>query len=117
MGSSSFSSFIHVEVEEHDALPNGCSMRFHATGEPVAVHRVRYEAEDGRDGMWRVHAQGADGSATRAMAVSVDDSGAGSCTLIYAGERGEHGLRLTPEDGGEPIAEPYLLVSPDAVIA
>lgn len=104
---------IHVEVEEHDALPEGCSMRFRATGEPAPVRAVRYESEDGRSGIWAVHAERSDGTRASAMAVVVDDSGAGSSTLIYGGE---HGLRLTPESG-ESIAEPYLLLAEDAIVA
>ena len=88
-------------------------MRFHAIGEPVATHRVRYESEDGRDGTWLVHAENADGTQTSAVAIPVEDSSAGSSTMIYGAA---HGLRLTPEDGGDPIAEPYLLLSNDAVL-
>jgi len=106
--------FIHVEVEEHEALPDGCSMRFHGTGPSFAVERVRYESEDGRDGVWIVHAEDADGRRGPATGCTVEDSSAGSSTLIHGGA---HGLRLVHEDGGDEVAEPYLLLAPSAVLA
>ncbi|WP_394848378.1 hypothetical protein LZC95_13055 [Pendulispora brunnea] len=105
--------FIHVEVEEHEALPDGCSMRFHGTGQPFTVERVRYESEDGREGIWLVHAAHADGTRGAAMGSTVEDSSAGSSTLVYGGA---HGLRLVHEDGGDEVAEPYLLLAPSAII-
>jgi len=107
------SHFIQIEVEEHDALPDGCSMRFRASGEAAPVRRVRYESEDGREGIWRIVAEHADGATAEAMAIEVEDSSAGTATLIYGGA---HGLRLLPEGEGEPVAEPYLLLTPSAVV-
>jgi len=72
------------------------------------------ESEDGRAGTWRVEAQRSDGSRSGAMAVLVEDSSAGSSTLVYGGE---HGLRLTWTEGeGVEVAEPYLLLAPSAVL-
>ena len=106
---------VEVNIEEHEALPQGCCMRFRASGEPRPVRYVTYESEDGREGTWHVEAQHSDGSRAPAMAIEVDDSGAGTSTLIYGGN---HGLRLTPTftTSDERIAEPYLLVSGDAVL-
>jgi hypothetical protein len=110
--------FIHVQVDEHDAIPDGCSMRFKAIDEPRAVRRVKWETE-GPDSPERWIVESADegdaaGPAARpALAATVEDSGAGVCTLVYGGSRG---LRLRPAAGGEPIAEPYLLLAPEAVL-
>jgi hypothetical protein len=40
-------AFVTVLVEEHEALPDGCCMRFKRIGEPQAVRRVMYEPETG----------------------------------------------------------------------
>src|SRR5580692_6253676 len=47
-------AFVTVLVEEHEALPEGCCMRFKRVGEPRAVTRVVYETE-GADAVavWR----------------------------------------------------------------
>lgn len=100
--------FVTVLVEEHEDLPDGCCMRFRLVDEPRAVRVVRYDAAD-----WRVESREGDGSTGTAWAAAVEDSGAGTCTLLYGGNRG---LRLHPADGGEPIAEPYLLLSRESVV-
>ena len=108
--------FIEVLVEEHAALPDGCSMRFRAAGEVRDVSVVRYEPEDGAlgvRGIWRVEAECGDGARTTARAVSVDDSGAGMAMLVFGRE---HGLRLISPDGRSTVAEPYLLLSLDACV-
>jgi hypothetical protein len=111
--------FVTVLVEEHPALPDGCCMRFKLAGEPREVRRIRYES-DAAPGVeeWWVEGAEADDTATTAWAVVVEDSGAGTCTLVYAGERGAHGLRLRAGEGaGEAtVAEPYLLLAPSAVL-
>ncbi len=104
--------FVDVNVEEHDDLPNGCSQRFRALDEGKPVHRVRYESESGVDGTWRVHAERSNGGKTIAMGYPVEDSSAGTSTLIVGGERG---LRLASEESGEIVAEPFLLLAPSAV--
>ncbi|MDP9150065.1 MAG: hypothetical protein M3O36_09015 [Myxococcota bacterium] len=114
--------FITVLVEEHEELPEGCCMRFKVVADPRAVRRVRYAAEgptprpgDGgaSDEVWLVESPAADDGPRTAWGVPVEDSGAGTCTLIYGGARG---LRLRREAGDDPIAEPYLLLAHDAVV-
>ena len=105
--------FIQVEVEEHEEIPDGCSLRFRAApgaSAPRPVTRVTYEAEDGTTGVWIIEAESADGARTTALAIEVDDSGAGTSTLVYGGARG---LRLTL--GATTAAEPYLLLDADAI--
>jgi hypothetical protein len=109
----SFRFFLEVRVDEHDALPDGCSMRFRAVGEPRAIHSVRYESEAGVDGVWRVEGENADGSRVPAHVVTVEDSGAGSAMLVYGGE---HGLRLISPSGDVTVAEPYLSLAPEALV-
>jgi len=108
------SRFVTVLVEEHEELPEGCCMRFKLVGEPRAVRLVRYEQGDSPSPtVWRVESPQGDGSTGAAWAVTVEDSGAGTCILVYAGVRG---LRLRPVDGGETVAEPYLLLSRESVV-
>jgi hypothetical protein len=102
------SSFVNVDVLEHEALPDGCCLRFRAQTEGRPIERVTYESETGVGGVWTVTAHDADDRATTARAFEVDDSSAGTSLLVIGGE---HGLRLTSVDTGETIAEPYLLLS------
>lgn len=106
------SLFVEVRVEEHDALPDGCCLRWKAQGQGRVVSEVRYEAESGTAGLWAVEAASADGARAAATAYPVDDSSAGTSTLIVGGD---HGLRLTSKDTGEVVAEPYLLLAGSAV--
>lgn len=103
--------YIDVAVEEHDEIPEGCELRFHAVGDPRPVRRVRYEPLTGPEGEFEVTAAGG----APALAAPVDDSSAGTSVLIYGDARG---LRLRRLDGadGAPIAEPYLLMAPDAIV-
>jgi hypothetical protein len=109
------STFINVLVEEHEALPEGCCMRFKSIGEPRAVERVLYEAEGSSSPTsWVVESMAPDGSVGTAWAVDVEDSGAGVSPLVYGGA---WGLRLRSgvrEEGL--LAEPYLLLAADAVL-
>jgi hypothetical protein len=105
------SLFVSVDVEEHDALPDGCCLRFRAHGEGRTIERVSYESETGTSGTWTVAGRTADGAAAPATAFEVDDSSAGTSLLVVGGE---HGLRLTSVVTGETIAEPYLLLSLDS---
>jgi hypothetical protein len=100
--------FVDVRVEAHEALPDGCSMRFKACGEVRPVARIRYESEDGVAGTWTVHALSSDGNRSPARTVPVEDSSAGSSNLVFGGD---HGLRLTSIDTGAEVAEPFLLLS------
>jgi hypothetical protein len=106
--------YIDVVVEEHDALPEGCELRFHAVGEARAVERVLYQPLEGAEGEFSVLAASADGGDGPAHMAPVDDSGAGTSILIFGGARG---LRLRRADGsGEVVAEPYLLLADEAVV-
>jgi hypothetical protein len=108
--------YVDVVVEEHDELPDGCELRFHAVGEPRPVRRLRYEPLVGPDGEFDVTAVDATGAEGPALVVPVDDSGAGTSLLVYGGARG---LRLRRADAHtEPaVAEPYLLLADDAIVA
>jgi hypothetical protein len=105
--------YIDVVVEEHDALPEGCEMRFHAVGPDRPVRRIRYEPLNGPEGDFEIGTE----SGAAAQAAPVDDSGAGTAILIFGDARG---LRLRRVTGGaaldEPIAEPYLLLTEDALL-
>jgi hypothetical protein len=106
--------FVTVLVEEHEDLPEGCCMRFKLVDEPRAVQLVRYESvESPSQGVWRVESREADGSSGIAWAALVEDSGAGTCVLLYGGARG---LRLRAVDGDQTLAEPYLLLSRESVV-
>jgi hypothetical protein len=104
--------FILVQVDEHEVLPDGCSLRFRAQGEGTTVEQVEWESEDGTAGRWRVTGASADGALVAATAYAVDDSSAGTSILIVGGD---HGLRLTSVVTGQTVAEPYLLVSRSAL--
>ena len=51
-----------------------------------------------------------------ALAAPVDDSGAGTSILIYGDARGIR-LRRVGAGDSEPIAEPYLLLADEAIVA
>ncbi len=107
--------FVTVLVEEHLAIPEGCCMRFKLAGLPRVVHRVKYESEAAPSvDEWLIEGANADDSAAPAWAVTVEDSGAGICVLVYGAE---HGLRLRAHEGDSAptVAEPYLLLAPGAV--
>jgi hypothetical protein len=106
-------SFVDVLVEEHEALPDGCTMRFRADGKGRPVQRVAYESESGVEGSCRIEGRDASDAAIPATAFEVRDSSAGTSILVVGGERG---LRLTSLTTGEVFAEPYLLLSPKAVL-
>jgi hypothetical protein len=107
--------YVDVVVEEHEEIPDGCELRFHAVGEPRPVRRLHYEPLVGPEGAYDVIALDATGAEGPAHVVPVDDSGAGTSLLVYGGARG---LRLRrADDGAAPaIAEPYLLLSDDSLI-
>src|SRR5437764_9021644 len=104
--------YIDVVVEEQDGIPDGCELRFHAVGDSRQVKRVHYEPLTGPEGEYEVTAAGGG----PALAAPVDDSGAGTSILIYGDARGLR-LRQVGGDAGEPIAEPYLLLADDAILA
>jgi hypothetical protein len=104
--------YIDVVVEEQEGIPEGCELRFHAVGESRPVKRVLYEPLTGPEGEFEVTAA----SGAPARAAPVDDSGAGTSILIYGDGRGIR-LRRVGVDASEPIAEPYLLLADDAIVA
>jgi hypothetical protein len=104
--------YIDVVVEEQEAIPDGCELRFHAVGESRTVKRIQYEPMTGPEGEFEVTAAGGE----PALAAPVDDSGAGTSILIYGDGRGIR-LRRVGADAGESIAEPYLLLADDAIVA
>jgi hypothetical protein len=106
-------TFVDVQVESHDALPDGCSRRFKSEGATRPVTLVRYEPEDAELQTWKVEAAYANGTRGPARAVPIEDSSAGTSILVVGGD---HGLRLAPVDGGREISEAYLLLSPSAVL-
>ena len=107
--------FVTVLVEEHPAIPDGCCMRFKLAGEPRRVHRVRYEGPEASGSeVWLVAGAGDEDVIEAAWAVPVEDSGAGLCTLVYGAA---HGLRLRRAPGDTGVAEPYLLLAEEAVMA
>jgi len=106
-------TFVTIIVDEHDELPEGCCMRFKAIDTPRVVRLVRMDADRPTE-QWSVEACGQDGRRGPAHGVTVEDSSAGSSTLVYGGA---HGLRLRPVGGGEVVAEPYLLLADRAVVA
>lgn len=106
--------YIEIVVESNEELAQDVCQRFQAIGEPREVRRIEYEPDDGPAGTWRVFGKSADGSIVKAQAVEVDDSGAGTSTLIWGGD---YGLRLEREGGrGETIAEAFLLLPQTAVL-
>ena len=107
------SHFVQIQVEEHEELPEGCSLRFRAQAEGRAIETVRWESESGTRGVWRVSGRTSTGDTTPAIAYPVDDSSAGTSILIAGGDRG---LCLIATETGETVIEPYLLVSRDAAL-
>ena len=101
-------AFVDIAVAPHEALPDGCSMRFKAHGTVRPIGRIRYESEEGIGGIWTVESMGSDGTRGPARTVPVEDSSAGSSNLVWGGD---HGLRLTSDETGEIVAEPFLLLS------
>jgi hypothetical protein len=104
--------FVDIAVEPHEALPDGCSMRFKAHGEVRPIGRIRYESEDGIGGIWSVEALSSSGERLAARTVPVEDSSAGSSNLVFGGD---HGLRLTSLETGAEVAEPFLLLADSAL--
>ena len=106
--------YIDVYVESNDDIPYDCTLRFHALDEPREVKRIRFRPDGGVEGTWKVASMHSDGSVRPARAVLVDDSSAGTSTLIFGAD---FGLRLEEEGGrGLRIAEPYLLIDHAAIL-
>lgn len=103
--------FVDVLVNEHPEIPEGCCQRFQTLEEARPVHHVRYAPGQQDPQVWQVDAPTIDGSTRPAWATAIEDSGAGTALLIY-GE--ELGLRL--HCGSQTLAEPYLLLSREAIV-
>ncbi|SRR6266702_2744044 len=98
--------FVDVLVDDSADCP-GCALRWKAESPPRAVTSVRYDAAVCDVVGW---SSAGGGSRCPATAVTVEDSGGGTATLVWGGDLG---LRLRPRGGGgETIAEPYLLLDP-----
>ena len=108
------SGYVEVYVEPHDEIPDGASMRFKAESSPERVYQVRYESDEGEDGIWEVSSPDRDGRDVGVYQVLIEDSGAGTSALIFGDE---YGLRLRHEDSGTEVAEAYLLIDPDDVVS
>jgi hypothetical protein len=107
-------SFITVLVDEHDEIPEGCCMRFKAVGAPRVVRRVVLDGDEAPSRTeWIVEACSEKGERGPAYGVTVEDSSAGSSTLVYGGARG---LRLHAVVGASTVAEPYLLLDERSVL-
>lgn len=104
---------IWIEVDEHDAIPDGCLMRFSALGPPRPIARIKATMDDGTEMLCLVEGRSAEDAVVPAWTAPVDDSSAGQAWLVGGGA---HGLRLRPESGGDAWAEPYLLLNPDAIV-
>lgn len=114
--------FIDIVVDEHDAIPDGCMVRFRAVNEPRPVRLIRYSPLVGAPGLFRVEARSRTGDPGPARAVSVEDPGAGTSTLICGGDLGLRLFRAAtdgalPGQREEPIAEPYLLLAADGILS
>ena len=106
--------FVQVEVEPGEAAPEGVSLRFKAAqagAARAAVRRIRYEAEDGTAGFWRIAALDAAGAPSGpARAVRVEDSSEGTTCLVVGGPQG---LLLEHETSDARERVPYLVLAVD----
>lgn len=107
--------YVDIFIEANPNCPEECCQRFTTSTPPRAVRGVQYWIRVDRSTWCDVtgwSSQGG-GSPCPARAVTVEDSGAGSATLVYGGD---WGLRLTPRDGGKPFGEPYLLLADESML-
>lgn len=102
---------ILIQVDEHDALPDGCFMKFSALGPTRPIARVRCPFPSG-DAACAVDGRDDDDRPVPAWTAPVDDSSSGQSWLVGGGT---HGLRIRAPDGSI-TAEPYMLVSEDCLI-
>jgi hypothetical protein len=99
--------FVDVFVEPNPNAPEGSGQRFKAAGAGRAITRLRWEGRWCRVTGWSSEGGGSPCAAT---AIPVEDSGSGAALLIHGGD---WGVRLVPEDGGQPFGEAYLLLDGD----
>lgn len=117
--------FIDILVAEHDAIPDGCMLRFRAVDEPRHVRLIRHFPLVGVPGLFRVEARARTGDPGPALAVSVENRGAGTSTLICGGDLGLRLFRSSTDDGElppragseQPIAVPYLLLADENIVS
>src|SRR5262245_60037272 len=106
--------FVEVYVEDNEGCP-GCVLRFRSEGVARSITRIAYAASATERIICEVvgWSSEAGGTPVAASAVPVEDSGGGVSML---GHGGDWGLRLTPQDGSPPFAEPYLLLAESALL-
>lgn len=102
---------VEVFVEDNDGCA-GCALRFKAEDEPRPVRVVRWYGDDDRGVVCEVVGWSAEGEVA-AIACTIEDSSAGTAVLVWGGD---HGLRLTPRDGGARFGESHLRLAPDDVL-
>lgn len=107
--------FVNLFIEPNPNCPEGCSQRFQTTSAARTIRLIHYSPGGAETVQCEVTGWSSAGNGTpcAARAVSVEDSGAGTATLLYGGD---WGIRLTPRDGREPFGEPYLLLDDDAIL-
>ena len=107
--------FVNLFIEPNPNCPEGCSQRFQAASAARTIRLIRYSSGGAEAVQCEVTGWSSAGNGTpcAARAVSVEDSGAGTATLLYGGD---WGIRLTPRDWREPFGEPYLLLDDDAIL-
>jgi hypothetical protein len=95
------SGYTHVEVEPNDNTPMIAQQVYKNLGLPFSVSHVRIYngVPGGRLCSIVGWTSAAGGPLTRAYAVKVDDSSAGSAFLVYGGD---WGVRLRPADSDAP---------------
>ena len=93
----------------------GCARRWKAETAPRRVTRVRYDPESGPQVVCDVVGWSSAGGPgpCPAQGVLVEDSGGGTAMLVWGGDLG---LRLTPQDGGPTVGEPFVLLAPEDVL-
>ena len=90
--------FVSVEVKSGRNVKDGLELVFNVMGKPSKITKVM---TDDREGMTRMHkvTGWSEAGPCDAIALIVEDSGAGSALLIHGGDEG---IRLMPDDIDEP---------------
>ena len=86
--------FIQVDVKAGRNYKESLELMFNGMGEPRVITKVLTEDRNGVTRMHKVTGWSSEG-ACDAIAVVVEDSGAGSARLILGGDEG---IRLMPDD-------------------
>jgi hypothetical protein len=108
--------FITVLVDPNPNWPDGSALRFKAEDTPRTVTRVRWYDDSDVARICRVLGWSSQdgGSPCPALAVTIEDSSAGTAVMIWGGD---WGVRLEPEDGGDAFGQDHLRLSPEDVLA